>query len=578
MTVWIGEIQWMLKHGLPPSRNPILKKLDQIECRDALLTPSPLAPSATSPEDKGEGGGEGAFVEAEWPKVDVIIGNPPFLGDKKMIGELGEDYAGTLRAEYAGRVPGGADLVTYWFEKARAQIEAGQASRAGLVATNSIRGGASRKVLERILATVIPGRAQREPGIQNAANNLDSRVRGNDGAEGMPCRIYNAWSDEPWINDGAAVRVSIVCFGAPDTHLPIVLDGKSVSCIHANLSADQIGEISLDLTTARGLSENADGSYFGLCLAGAFAVEGETARQWLRAPGNPDGTQNRAVLRPLYNGLDVTRRPRDRWVIDFGVSMSEQQAAFYEEPFRHITEHVKPIRLANNRKSRVSYWWRHGETRPGLRRALTGIDRYIATSETSKHRYFVWLPVGVAPEHKLVVIPRADDVVFGMLSSRPHIVWALAMGSTLEDRPVYTTHACFQTFPFPDSLTPNLKPEHYTNPHTAEIAAAAQRLNELRENWLNPPEWVERVPEVVPGYPERVIPKPEYAKAIKERTLTNLYNKRAKHEVQWLEDAHRTLDAAVARAYGWDDYTPAMPDEEILRRLLALNLQRAGKA
>ena len=168
-----------------------------------------------------------------------------------------------------------------------------------------------------------------------------------------------------------------------------------LSCIHANLSADQIGEISLDLTTARGLSENADGSYFGLCLAGAFAVEGETARQWLRAPGNPDGTQNRAVLQPIYNGLDVTRRPRDRWVIDFGVSMSEQQAAFYEEPFRHITEHVKPIRLANNRKSRVSYWWRHGETRPGLRRALTGLDRYIATSETSKHRYFAWLPIQI---------------------------------------------------------------------------------------------------------------------------------------------------------------------------------------
>ncbi|MBL8522545.1 MAG: class I SAM-dependent DNA methyltransferase, partial [Betaproteobacteria bacterium] len=139
----------------------------------------------------------------------------------------------------------------------------------------------------------------------------------------------------------------------------------------------------------------------------------------------------------------------------------------------------------------------------------------------------------------------------------------------------YATTTCFNCFAFPEGLTPNLKPEQYNNPHSSEIATAAKRLNELRENWLNPPEWVDVVPEVVAGYPDRIIPKPEYAKAIKERTLTNLYNKRAAGEVQWLEDAHRTLDMAVARAYGWDDYTPEMPDEEILRRLLKLNLERA---
>jgi hypothetical protein len=111
----------------------------------------------------------------------------------------------------------------------------------------------------------------------------------------------------------------------------------------------------------------------------------------------------------------------------------------------------------------------------------------------------------------------------------------------------------------------------------AEIAEAAKRLNELRDNWLIPPEWIDRVPEVVPEFPDRIVPQPEYAKAIKERSLTNLYNKRAKGDVQWLEDVHRTLDAAVALAYGWDDYTPDMPDEEILRRLLELNLKRAAE-
>ncbi len=180
------------------------------------------------------------------------------------------------------------------------------------------------------------------------------------------------------------------------------------------------------------------------------------------------------------------------------------------------------------------------------------------------------------PDNTLIVIARDDDTTFGILSSRLHVAWALAVGGTLEDRPRYNPTQCFHTLPFPEGLTPNLKPADYTNPHAEKIAAAAKRLNDLRTNWLNPPEWVDVVPEVVAGYPDRVIPKPEFEKAIKLRTLTNLYNARAKGEAQWLADAHGTLDAAVAAAYGWTDYSPAMADEEILRRLLALNLARAA--
>ena len=284
------------------------------------------------------------------------------------------------------------------------------------------------------------------------------------------------------------------------------------------------------------------------------------------------------VLKPWKNGQSIAGRKSDIWVIDFGVQMSLNECALFETPFSQVETQVKPVRTGNNRDAYKKYWWRFGEPRPAMRAALAEVLRYVVTPRVAKHRYFVWFDKAVSPDSRLFVIARSDDTTFGILHSRFHELWSLRLGTSLEDRPRYTPTTCFQTFPFPEGATPNLKPEHYTNPHTAEIAAAAQRLNELRENWLNPAEWVERVPEVVPGYPERVIPKPEYAKAIKERTLTNLYNKRAKHEVQWLEDAHRTLDAAVARAYGWDDYTPAMPDEEILRRLLALNLQRAGKA
>ncbi len=182
VTIWIGEIQWMLSHGYQPSKHPVLKNLNQIECKDAVMS-------------------EGA-AEPEWPEVDVIVGNPPFLGDKKMLGELGEKYATALRSLYKGRVPGSSDLVCYWFEKARAQIVAGNAKVAGLVATQAIRGGNNRAVLDRI-------------------------------AESQ--KIFNAWADEPWINEGAAVRVSLLCF-APSPPVGITqVDGNRVGQIFPGL-------------------------------------------------------------------------------------------------------------------------------------------------------------------------------------------------------------------------------------------------------------------------------------------------------------------------------------------------------
>ena len=129
VSVWIGEIQWMRRNGFYESRDPILKPLDTIECRDAILTPD--------------------GTEPDWPQADVIIGNPPFLGSGLQILKLGEDYVARLRRAYTGRVPGGADLVCYWFAKAGTQIGSGAATRAGLVATNSIRGGASRRALQQ---------------------------------------------------------------------------------------------------------------------------------------------------------------------------------------------------------------------------------------------------------------------------------------------------------------------------------------------------------------------------------------------------------------------------------------------
>ncbi|MFZ1829268.1 MAG: class I SAM-dependent DNA methyltransferase [Candidatus Competibacteraceae bacterium] len=527
LTVWIGEIQWMLGHGYSLNDQPILKPLNSIECRDALL----------------DGGGE-----ATWPAADAIVGNPPFLGDKKQLAELGDEYAGWLRRVYQGRVPGGADLVCYWFEKARAQIEAGQAQRAGLVATNSIRQKRNRPVLERIQASGV---------------------------------IFHAWSDLEWVNEGAAVRVSLVCFGtAPPSPSgrgaggeSTMLDGRLVAAIHADLTGSSETTGALDLTQARPLPENAGCSFFGLCLAGAFAVDSDTARRWLRQP-NPHGRPNSEVLRPIWNGVDVTQGWKGRWVIDFGADLSEKEAALYEAPFAHVLAKVKPVRMRNREKSRVDYWWRHGRPRPELRRKLAGLARYITTPETAKHRFFVWFPLSAAPEHSLIVIPRDDDATFGVLSSRFHVTWALAKGGRMGygNDPRYNSTMTFETFPFPDGLQPNQNALSPTPlPQASEglhIAEAARTLNELRENWLNPPQWVDRVPEIVPGYPDRLIPKPEHAAELKKRTLTNLYNQRP----AWLNHAHRALDEAVAAAYGWP---VDLSDDEVLRRLLALNRERA---
>ncbi len=142
--------------------------------------------------------------------------------------------------------------------------------------------------------------------------------------------------------------------------------------------------------------------------------------------------------------------------------------------------------------------------------------------------------------------------------------------------PTYNAQSCFETFPFPAGLTPNIPAAAYAaDPRAIKIAAAAARLNELRENWLNPPDLVKRVPEVVAGYPDRILPVSAEAEAVlKKRTLTNLYNARP----AWLDHAHKALDQAVADAYGWgSDWQAGMTDDNILSRLFRLNQQRAGK-
>ncbi|MDP2325355.1 MAG: class I SAM-dependent DNA methyltransferase, partial [Gammaproteobacteria bacterium] len=525
VSVWMGDIQWNLKNGFAAAEHPILKPLDNIECRDALVS---------GVADDGEAG-DGQAV-AEWPVVNAIIGNPPFLGGKLLRTELGDVAVDRMFALYAGRVPAEADLVVYWLQKGLEAIKAERANRVGFVATNSIRGGANRRVMDRLAE--VPG-------------------------------IVAAWADEPWTVEGAAVRVSLVIFGKRHDGETARLEGHPVQRVNADLTAT-----SYDLTKAQRLVENLGVAYMGDTKGGAFDVPGALARQWLQHPLNPNGRSNADVLRPWVNGLDVTRRPRGMWIIDFGWTNSEGEAALFEAPFQYATVAIKPDRLKGQERGYAKAWWRHERPRPEMWATLQPLTRFIVTPTVAKHRLFAWSATSTVPDHQLIAIAQDDDTTFGVLHSRYHELWALRLGTWLGvgNDPRYTPTTTFETFPFPDGMTPNIPAADYASDLRAvDIAEAGKRLNELRENWLNPADLVRREPEVVPGYPDRVVPVSEEAEAaLKRRTLTNLYNERP----AWLEHAHRSLDEAVASAYGWP---VDLSDDEVLARLFALNQKRAAK-
>jgi type II restriction/modification system DNA methylase subunit YeeA len=529
-SLWIGNIQWERRNGFERRREPVLEDLDAIECRDALLTKKD----------------DGSFEEAEWPPAEFIVGNPPFLGAKLMKRLLGPEETARLRATFADRLPGFTDLVCYWFEKARDQIESGIAKRVGLVATNSIAKNTNLPVLNRIsdLAT-----------------------------------IYEAWADEPWIVDGAAVRVALICFADRSQNLSSrLLNGIAVESINADLTSG------LNVSVARPLSENRGLGYVGVQKSGPFDIPGDLARQWALMPTNPNGRRNSDILKPTWNGRDVTTSRRDIWFIDFPRGLKESEAALWEAPFTYLQsapydpdDPASALLSEIRQKARDIHprreWWTTYWPRPEVRAALAPLSRYIVTPMTAEHRIFLWLRLPTLPDNNLVIIARDDDTHFGILHSFIHEAWSTRIGNKMGvgNQRRYNREAIYDTFPFPKGLTPNIPAKDYANdPRAIAIAKAAKRLDELRNAWLNPPDLIDIVPEVVPGYPDRILPKNEKAAAeLKKRTLTNLYNQRP----QWLADAHRDLDAAVAAAYGW---STDISEEDALAKLLELNLSRAG--
>jgi SAM-dependent methyltransferase len=490
VVVWIGYIQWLHDNGFGVPSEPILRPLHNIERHDAILTQAE----------------NGAPVEPTWPAADVIIGNPPFLGGNKVRQELGDAYVEALFSLYGGRVPAFADLVCYWFERAREQVAQGRTRRVGLLATQGIRGGVNRKVLEHIKAS-------------------------GD--------IFWAQSDRNWVLDGATVHVSMVGFddGTETTHF---LDGHAVSKINADLTA------SVDLTSARVLTENLHLSYQGPSPKGAFDIDNLTA-QGMLSLRNINGRPNSDVVRPVVSAIDLVQRSRRKWTIDFGV-LPIEEAVEYEAPFEYVKKHVYPTRSQNRRASYAEKWWQYAEARPGMREALKHRSRFIATPRVSKHRIFVWLTPDVLANDGTIVFARDDNYFWGVLQSKPHELWARGTGTQLREAESgfrYTPTSTFETFTFP--WPPRQEPAGDTS--IRAISEAARQLVEKREAWLNP--------------------SGSFESELKSGTLTSLYNEYP----TWLELAHRALDRAVFAAYGWP---PDLSNDEILARLLELNLKRSA--
>ncbi len=483
IVVWIGHIRNETRNGNIEHRDPILDPIDNIECRDAIVDNS-------GPEPK----------PAQWPEADFIIGNPPFLGNKRMREEMGDEVVERIYKAWGENVPNGADLCVYWFEKARIQIADGKTQRAGLLATQSIRGGRSRVVLQNI----------KESGD-----------------------IFFAESDREWLLDGAAVRTSMVGFDDGSETVRI-LDGGNVDRIHPDLTSRKA-----DLTKARRLRENQGIAFQGVTPLGPFVISSEQAQEML-ADSNPSGNLNSDVVKPFITARDITERPRDRWIIDFGSDATAEHAANFGLPFEYVEAHVKPSRTGTALDAQKPFWV-FQRSRPAMRSALSGLKRFVVTPLVSKHRVFQWAEYPTLPDHAVGVFARDDDYFIGVLQSRAHVVWSLALGTQLESRPRYTHTTCFETFPFPEP----------TDHQRDAIADIAKTLMWHRKNVLTP---LEHTPEEM----------------IREMTLTNVYNKNHR----WLQNDHEALNRAVFNAYNWPENPQDLDDDTILERLLELNLSR----
>jgi len=529
LVLWLGYLQWHLRNGGAVA-DPVLESLKTIRVMDAVLA-----------QDPPPAGDDGTMIynprKAPWPEADYIVGNPPFIGKGALLRAAhGDAYVAALWKAYPG-VNKSADFVMYWWDRAATLLaeKDGRLKRFGFVTTNSITQAFNR----RVVAAQIGGRP--------------------------PVHLLMAIADHPWTKatpDAAAVRIAMTVAGrvAEEGRVHEIVaesgldsDTPSLSFVDRNGTIHADLTIGADLTRARPLRANGGLAYNGMMLAArGFLLSAAEAAHLRNALGDPAA----AIVRPYRNGGSLLQRRSEMFVIDTDEVSIDDLRRGYPAAYQHLAMTVKAERAERRDPGFRERWWRFGRPRPELRAVIAGLPRYIATTETAKHRLFQFLPGDVLPDHMVIAIGLADACSLGVLCSRIHGLWAGAAGGTLEDRPRYTKSLCFDPFPFPETDAAA----------RAAIGDPAEELDAMRRAVLE---------------------------AQPDLTMTGLYNlrdrvrrgealdtvaqdQRRRGQVDILIDLHDRIDAAVADAYGWSAEARAgtLGDGLILERLVALNAAR----
>ncbi len=558
LVLWIGYLQWHFRqYGKTVSvPEPVLRDYKNIECRDAVLAyDSEELDIDLDGKPKTRWDGKSMKIhpvtgkevpdetrrvplykyvnprKAEWPKADFIVGNPPFVGNKRMREALGDGYVDELRGAYSD-MPETADLVMYWWHQAGLRLKNKACDRFGFITTNSITQSQQRPIVQNVLG-------------------------------GGSAHFVFAVADHPWVESdtGAAVRIamSVLAPGDEPGVLARVVAEKDAGGDHPEVVLDlRSGPIEPDfrigaaVASAKSLAANRGLSFMGITLVGkGFRLD----RSDLSALGLDAGSLPR-VVRPYRSGKELTDVAQERWVIDFfGMAQLDAQGE-YPLLYQHLLDTVFPLRKENKRESYRTAWHVFGEPRGRMRAALEGLPRFIATLETSKHRVFQFLPGDTLADHTLFAIASSRPEDLGVLSSRAHVAFAAAAGSRMgvgnDSR--WRNLACFDPFPFPD----------FTDASRERIGALGEALDAHRKKQQA-------------QYPELTITG-MYNVLEKLRAEEPLCEKEKKiHEqglVSILKQIHDDLDRAVFEAYGWPE---TLTDEEILERLVALNRERADE-
>ena len=561
LVLWIGYLQWHFRvNGADrPPPEPILRDIRTIENRDALIdwddrvlerdaSGAPVSvwdgtTFKTHPVTGKLVPDTAARLEtyryikprpAKWPKADYIVGNPPFIGNKRMRERLGGGYSDAVRTAYP-KVDGSIDFVMYWWAIAATKISRQEVIRFGFITTNSITQTFNRSVIEK-----------------------------------SACEIVFAIPDHPWVdaNDGAAVRIamSVGALHAPRAVLQLVESESRQDNVTGEIQVDlltyQAGLINPDLTVGVNIRDcvslkaNARLAFTGMYpLGDGFIVEPSEASRLASID-----TAALSFLKPFLTASDLTRKPRNCSVIDF-YPLPEQEAKNASNAlYQHLLLNVKPFRATNPVEERRRNWWLFTRPIPDLRAAIGRLERFIAVPRTAKYFSFRFVESASVVDTTVVAIAHDDAYVLATLSSRTHRVWALASGGTLEDRPRYQHESTFKPFPFPANVSEPLK---------ARLRAEAEALDALRKRVLV-----------------------EHA----DLTLTKLYNvlealregraltpqERDIHDrglVTLIRQHHDAIDEGVADAYGWveEHRAGALDEETILTRLVALNKEQAAE-